>query len=161
MMLAVISFALSILGLFALYAHLSQTKQERVAFAGLVVTVGCLSLFLPLIGFALLVVPAIGSLVEQGRVKMVAVMEQTFKEHFIVVPFFAGILSKIGKILLGIAIWRSGTLWKWGGLLFILYRLVGLPPLDMKVLQISATSVGGLAQIAVGVSLRRAVAIEK
>jgi uncharacterized membrane protein len=73
MMLAVISFALSILGLFALYAHLSQTKQERVAFAG----------------------------------------------------------------------------------------LVGLPPLDIKVLQISATSVGGLAQIAVGVSLRRAVAIEK
>jgi hypothetical protein len=40
MMLVGISLALFILGVFALYAHLSQTKQERVAFAGLVVTVG-------------------------------------------------------------------------------------------------------------------------
>ena len=43
MMLVGISLALFILGVFALYAHLSQTKQEKMAFAGLIVTVGLLA----------------------------------------------------------------------------------------------------------------------
>jgi hypothetical protein len=162
MMLIGISLALFILGVFALYAYLSRTKQERVAFAGLIVTVGFLGLFLPLIGFGAYVVPAIGSLVAQGRVEMVAVMEQISREPFIVVPFFAGILWNIGNLLMGIAIWRSGTLWKWGGLLFMIYGLIGIPGfLDVKVLQIASTILGGLAQIVVGVSLRRSVAIGK
>ena len=162
MMLIGISLARFILGVFALYAYLSRTKQERVAFAGLIVTVGFLGLFLPLIGFGAYVVPAIGSLVAQGRVEMVAVMEQISREPFIVVPFFAGILWNIGNLLMGIAIWRSGTLWKWGGLLFMIYGLIGIPGfLDVKVLQIASTILGGLAQIVVGVSLRRSVAIGK
>lgn len=128
----------------------------------MIVTVGFLGLFLPLIGFAAYVVPATGSLVEQGRVEMVAVMEQIFVEPFIVVPFLAGILWNLGNILMGIAIWRSGTLWKWGGLLFILYSVVGIPAfLDVKVFQILATPLGGLALMAVGGSRRRSAAIGK
>ena len=156
MMLVGISLPLFILGVFALYAHLSQTRQERVAFAGLIVTVGFLALFLPITGFATFVVPAIGSLVAQGHVEVVAVMDETFKEPFLPIQFFAGILWNLGNILLGIAIWRSGTLWKWGGLLFIVFGVVGIPSfLDVKTFQILSPIVGGLAQIAVGVSLWR------
>ena len=156
MMLVGISLALFILGVFALYAHLSQTKQEKMAFAGLIVTVGFLALFLPIIGFAAFVVPAIGALVEQGHTEMFAVMDETFKEPFLPIQFLAGILWNIGNILLGIAVWRSGTLWKWGGLLFIIYGVVGIPSfLDVKVFQIVSPTVGGLAQIAVGISLWR------
>jgi hypothetical protein len=160
MMLVGISLALFILGVFALYAYLSQTKQEKMAFAGLIVTVGLLALFLPMTGFAAFVVPAIGALIEQGHTEMVAVMAETFKEPFLPIQFFAGILWNIGNILLGIAIWRSGTLWKWGGLLFIIYGVVGFPSyLDVKAFQIISPIVGGLAQIAVGISLRRSVGI--
>jgi hypothetical protein len=151
-----ISMALFILGIFALYAHLSQTKQEKVAFAGLLVTVGFLVLFLPIIGFAAFVVPAIGDLVKQGHMEMLAVMDATFKEPFLPIQFFAGILWNIGNILLGIAIWRSGTLWKWGGLLFIVYGMIGIPSfLDVKAFQIISPIVGGLAQIVVGTSVWR------
>jgi hypothetical protein len=151
-----ISMALFILGIFALYAHLSQTRQEKVAFAGLLVTVGFLALFLPIIGFAAFVVPAIGALIEQGHMEMLAVMDATFKEPFIITQFFAGILWNIGGILLGIAVWRSGTLWRWGGLLFIIYGVIGIPSfLDAKAFQIISPIVGGLAQIAVGISLWR------
>jgi len=160
MMLVGISLAFFILGVFALYAYLSQTKQEKMAFAGLIVTVGLLALFLPMTGFAAFVVPAIGALIEQGHTEMVAVMAETFKEPFLPIQFFAGILWNIGNILLGIAIWRSGTLWKWGGLLFIIYGVVGIPSyLDVKAFQIISPIVGGLAQIAVGISLRRSVGI--
>jgi len=154
MMLVSISLALFILGVFALYAHLSQTKQEKMAFAGLMVTVGFLALFLPLTGFAAFVVPAIGNLVEQGHMEMISVLDAIFKEPFLPIQFFAGILWNVGSILLGIAIWRSETLWKWGGLLFIVYGAIGIPSfLDVKVFQIVAPTVGGLAQIAVGISL--------
>lgn len=158
MMLVGISLALFILGVFALYAYLSQTKQEKMAFAGLVMTVGLLALFLPMTGFAAFVVPAIGALIEQGQTEMVAVMAETFKEPFLPIQFFAGILWNIGNILLGVAIWRSGTLWKWGGLLFMIYGVVGIPSyLDVKAFQIISPTMGGLAQIAVGISLRRTV----
>jgi hypothetical protein len=151
-----ISMALFILGIFALYAHLSQTRQEKVAFVGLLVVVGFLALFLPIIGFAAFVVPAIGALIEQGRMEMLAVMDATFKEPFIIIQFFAGILWNIGNILLGIAIWRSGTLWKWGGLLFVIYGVVGIPSfLDVKAFQIISPIEGGLAQIVVGTSVWR------
>jgi len=89
-------------------------------------------------------------------VEMFAVMDQTFKEPFLPIQFLAGILWNIGNILLGIAVWRSRTLWKWGGLLFIIYGVVGIPSfLDVKAFQIVSPTVGGLAQIAVGISLWR------
>jgi hypothetical protein len=161
MMLAGVSLPFLVLGVFALYLRLSTTKRERLALAGLMMTVGFIVLFLPVTGFAFYVVPAIGELVEQGATEMVEVMDQTFLEPFIVIPFLAGILWNVGIILLGIAVWRSEVLWKWGGLLLIVWGFVGIPAfLDVKAFQIIGTLLGGLALIAVGVNLRRPVPID-
>jgi len=154
MMLTGVSLTFFILGLIALYAYLSRTRAEGLAFAGLVVTVGCLVLFLPVTGFAAYVVPAIGSLAEQGHAEMTQVMDQTFREPFILIPFFGGILWNIGCILLGIAIWRSRRLWKWSGLLFIVFGVIGIPAfLDVEILQLASSILLGLAQIAAGAAL--------
>jgi hypothetical protein len=59
-------------------------------------------------------------------------------------------------ILLGIAIWRSGRLRKWGGLLFFLFGVLNLP-LDVEVLSFVASALLGLAQLTVGLTLFRAV----
>lgn len=156
MALAGLSLALLILGTLALYAHLSQTKEESLAFIGLVMTIGFVALMLPVTGFAAYVVPAIGRMVAQGQTEMVEVMNQTFKEPFLAIPFFSGILWNIGSVLLGIAIWRSGTLPSWTGVLYIAYGVLGIPAfLDVKALQIVAPLVGGSAQVAVGLSLWR------
>jgi hypothetical protein len=156
MALAGISLALLILGTLALYAHLSQTTEEGLAFAGLVMTIGLIALMLPATGFAAYVVPAVGRLVAQGQAEMVEVMNQTFKEPFLLIPFFSGILWNVGSVLLGVAIWRSGTLWPWAGLLYIVYGVLGIPAfLDVKAMQIVAPLIGGIAQVAVGLSLWR------
>jgi hypothetical protein len=156
MALAGISLALLILGTLALYAHLSQTTEEGLAFAGLVMTIGLIALMLPATGFAAYVVPAVGRLVAQGQAEMVEVMNQTFKEPFPLIPFFSGILWNVGSVLLGVAIWRSGTLWPWAGLLYIVYGVLGIPAfLDVKAMQIVAPLIGGIAQVAVGLSLWR------
>jgi hypothetical protein len=158
MALTGVSLAFFVLGVFALYAYLSRGRAERLAFVGLVMTVGFLVLFLPLIGFAAYVVPAIGVLAEQGQTEMLEVMDQTFVEPFILIPFLAGILWNVGVLLLGIAIWRSGRLWRWSGWLFILFGVIGIPGfLDVEILQLIGSVLLGLAQLAAGVTLFRAV----
>jgi hypothetical protein len=155
-MLAGISLALFVLGVFALYAYLSRSSHEKLAFAGMAITVGFLVLFLPITGFAAFVVPAIGRLVEQGKPEMIAVMDQTFLEPFLPIQFLSGILWNIGNIVIGLAIWRSKILWKWSGFLFMVYGVVGIPAfLDVKAFQLVSPALGGLAQITAGVSLRR------
>jgi hypothetical protein len=161
MMLVGVSLAFLVLGVFALYLRLSTTKRERLALAGLMMTAGFIVLFLPVTGFAFYVVPAIGELVEQGATEMVEVMDQTFLEPFIVIPFLAGILWNVGNILLGIAVWRSEVLWKWAGLLLIVWGVIAIPAfLDLKAFQIISPLLGGFALIVIGVNLRRSVPID-
>jgi hypothetical protein len=154
MILALVYQALLVLGSLALYVHLAQTHAERWAFAGLVVTVCFTILFAPMIGFAAFVVPAVGALIEAGQSDAVVVMDQTFREPFVVLPFLAGILVNLGLILNGVAVWRSGTLPKWAGLLLIGGGVLGVPAfLDVPQTQLVAPLVTGSAMIAVGVSL--------
>lgn len=154
MMLALVYQASLVLGTLALYVQLSQTRAERWAFAGLVVTVGCTMLFVPMMGFAAFVVPAVGVLIEVGQADAVAVMDQTFREPFAVVPFLGGIFVNLGLILNGVAVWRSSTLSKWAGLLLIGGGVLGVPAfLDVPQFQLVAPIVTGAALIVVGVSL--------
>jgi hypothetical protein len=156
LVLAFIYFALLVLGSFALYARLARTRVERWAFAGLVVTVGFLVLYIPITGFAAYVVPAVGVLIEGGHADAVEVMEQTFREPFAAVSFLSGILYYVGIVLTGVAVWRSETLWRWGGLLYIVSGVVGIPAfLDVPFAQNVAPLVWAAA--VVGVSLWRSV----
>jgi hypothetical protein len=59
---------------------------------------------------------------------------------------------------MGAAIWRSGLLWKWGGLLLIIQGLLGIPGfLDMPMPGIIGSILGGVGQIALGISLFQSV----
>jgi hypothetical protein len=153
--MAPVYIAFLIPGTVALYAYLSRTKQEKLAFAGMVVTMFFLALYLPIIGFAAYVFPAVGELVAQGQTEMIAVMDQVSREPFIVIPFFGGILWYIGIALMGAAVWRSGVLWKWGGLLLIINGVLSIPAfvLDITVLNDLAGIVGAIGLIGLGISL--------
>ena len=43
-------------------------------------------------------------------------MAQTFREPFVAVSFLSGILYYLGIVLMGVAVWRSETLWRWAAL---------------------------------------------
>ena len=119
-------------------------------------TVGFLVLYIPITGFAAYVVPAVGVLIEGGHADAVEVMEQTFREPFAAVSFLSGILYYVCIVLTGVAVWSSETLWRWGGLLYIVSGVVGIPAfLDVPF----ALNVAPLvwAAAVVGVSLWRSV----
>lgn len=158
MILTFIYAALLVFGSFALYAHLARTRAERWAFAGLVVTVAFLLLSLPVGGFAAYVVPAVGVLIESGHPDAVEVLTQTFEEPFIVIPFLSGVLTNVGFVLTGVAVWRSGALWKWGALLYVTAGVAGIPAfLDVPWAQNVTPLILAAATLAVGISLWRRV----
>lgn len=144
-------------GIVALYAYLSRTTQEKLAFSGMVITVLFLTLFLPIIGFAAYAYPAVGELVARGQTEAIAVIDQSTQDLFIVIPFFSGILWYVGLAMMGAAVWRSGVLWKWGGLFLIVDGLLSVPAfvMDITVLNNLAGSVGAIGLIGLGVQLWR------
>lgn len=154
MLLAMVAVPLLVFGLFSLYSHLSRTSARRLARVGLAMSVGLLLLVVPMYGFAAFVVPAIGEVIASGQPDAVDVMAQTFKEPFIAIPFLSGILLNVGYVLTGIAVWRSGTLLKWGGLVFVLAGIVGIPAwLDVPVAQNVAPIVFAAGTSLIGISL--------
>ena len=113
----------------------------------------CTMLFVPMMGFAAFVVPAVGALIKAGHTDAVAVMDQTFREPFAVLPFLGGIFVNMGLILNDIAVWRSGTLPKWAGLLLI-GGVLGVPSfMDVPQAQLVAPPLMGASLIAAGVSV--------
>jgi hypothetical protein len=156
LVLAFIYFALLVLGSFALYARLGEDARRAVGLCGVGGDRRVPRALIPITGFAAYVVPAVGVLIEGGHADAVEVMEQTFREPFAAVSFLSGILYYVGIVLTGVAVWRSETLWRWGGLLYIVSGVVGIPAfLDVPF----ALNVAPLvwAAAVVGVSLWRSV----
>jgi hypothetical protein len=112
----------SILGLifaiFALGTYLSRSRAGRMGLVAMVMTVLGSPLFLPLQGISTFSAP------EEGQAVLAGLEE--FEE---LPPIFANtmaaltglvviVLQFVGNILLGVAVWRSGTLPRWAGVLW-------------------------------------------
>jgi hypothetical protein len=64
----------------------------------------------------------------------------------------------VGIVLTGVAVWRSETLWRWGGLLYVISGVVGIPAfLDVSSAQNVAPLAWAVAALVIGVSLWRSV----
>jgi hypothetical protein len=107
-----------IFGVFALSAYLAASRAGRMGLWAMVLTMLGSALFLPLQGVATFAAPEEGQAVLAG-----------LEEYEALPPIFANtvqsltglvviLLSFAGHILVGVAVWRSGTLPKWAGALW-------------------------------------------
>jgi hypothetical protein len=107
-----------IFGVFALGVCLATSRAPRLGLWAMVITVLGSALFLPLQGIATFAAPEEGQAVLAG-----------LEEYEKLPPIFADtvgrltalvviLLGFVGHILLGVAVWRSGTLPKWAGALW-------------------------------------------
>jgi hypothetical protein len=108
----------AIFGVFALGAYLARSRAGRLGLVAMVITVLGSTLFLPGMGISTFFAP------EEGQAVLAGLEE--FEE---LPPIFANtvygltglvviVLQFVGNILLGVAVWRSGTLPKWAGALW-------------------------------------------
>ena len=116
---SILGTILAIFGIIAPAAYLANSRVRRLALLAMVVSVAGNCLVLTIFGFSTLVSPVIGRLYLEGQAGAMEVNEAILTSPafiFVVLPGL--LLFLVGTILFGVAIWRSGTLPRWAGLLF-------------------------------------------
>ena len=110
---------LAIFGTVALGAYLARSRAGRMGLAAMAVAVFGSLLFLMVGGVSTFSVPEQGQMHLQsieGYRQMPTILAQTVMMATFAVSF---LLMLVGNVLLGVAVWRSGTLPKWAGALWI------------------------------------------
>jgi hypothetical protein len=106
---------LAIFGVFALGAYLTSGSSGRLGMVAMVMTVLGQALFLVVGGVSTFALHAIGQAYLAGTTE---VMQVEFSSALAIILLLSILLAFVGSLLLGIAIWRSGTLPKWAGVLW-------------------------------------------
>jgi hypothetical protein len=116
---SILGAILAVFGAIALGAYLASGRSGRLALLAMVFSVAGHCLLLTIFGFSTIISPVIGGLYLAGQPGTMEVNEAVFGSAafiFLVVPGL--VLYLLGTILFGVAIWRSGALPKWAGVLY-------------------------------------------
>jgi hypothetical protein len=115
--LSIFSVIFAIFGVFALGAYLTASRAGGIGLVAMVITVLGSALLLVVLGVSTFAAP------EQGQALLAGMdtneLPDTFADTALALTGLAYILlGFVGNILLGVAVWRSGTLPKWAGALW-------------------------------------------
>jgi hypothetical protein len=114
----------------ALAAVLAATAGRRLALPGMVLSVAGMAFIMTLFGAATFAQPAIGRAYLDGQQAAVAINSDLYGAPALVVGLTGGLLYSAGAVLLGVAMWRAGTLPRGSGPLYAvavpLISIVGL-----------------------------------
>ena len=110
---------LVIFGTIALGAHLITSRAGRMGLVGMVITVFGTLLFLMIGGLSIFAVPKEGQAFLAG-IEEYAKLPTILADTALLPTMGVGVLLMlVGNVLLGVAVWRSGTLPKWAGALWV------------------------------------------
>ena len=107
-----------IFGAFALSAYLARSRAGGMGLWAMVLTVLGSALFLPLQGVTTFSAPEEGQAVLAGLEEFEALPDIFANTMFGLTGLVVILLGFVGHILIGVAVWRSGTLPRWAGALW-------------------------------------------
>ena len=107
-----------IFGVFALGVYLATSRAGRLGLVAMTLTVLGSALFLPLQGVTTFSAPEEGQAVLAGLEEFEALPPIFANTVFGLTGLVVIVLGFVGNILLGVAVWRSGTLPRWAGALW-------------------------------------------
>jgi hypothetical protein len=117
---SILGTTIGLFGVLALGAVLAATRVRRLALRGLVLSVAGMAFIMTLFGAATFAQPAIGGAYLAGQQAAVAINSDLYGAPAVVVGLTGGLLYSAGAALLGVALWRIGTLPRWTGPLYAL-----------------------------------------
>jgi hypothetical protein len=119
LLLSDLGIVFAIFGTFALGVHLASSRAGRMGLWAMVVTVFGSALFLTIGGVTTFAAPEEGQAVLAG-VEEFESLPTIFANTLMMATFGVCVLLMLtGNVLLGVAVWRSGTLPKWAGALWV------------------------------------------
>jgi hypothetical protein len=107
-----------IFGVFALGAFLATSRAGRLGLVAMALTVLGSALFLPLQGVTTFAAPEEGQAVLAGLEEFEELPPIFANTVFALTGLMVIVLGFVGHVLLGVAVWRSGTLPRWAGALW-------------------------------------------
>ena len=107
-----------IFGAFALGAYLATSRAGRMGLVAMFLTVLGSALFLPMQGVTTFAAPEEGQAVLAGLEEFEALPDIFANTVFGLTGLVVILLGFVGHILIGVAVWRSGTLPRWAGALW-------------------------------------------
>jgi hypothetical protein len=117
----VLGTTLAIFGTFALGAFLVTSRAPRLALSGMVLAVAGHILFTVPGAISTFATPAIGTAYLAGNRDVMAL---EFPPVMTAILALGLLLAVVGNTILGVAIWRSGTLPRWAGLIWLVGTLI-------------------------------------
>jgi hypothetical protein len=118
---------LAIFGIFALGAYLAPSRAGRLGLSAMVVTALGLALFLFVGGVSAFASPQEGQAYLAGIEGFDELPDSYASIAMSLVTLVSIVLSLVGHVMLGIAVWRSALLPRWAGVLWIAAALLMYP----------------------------------
>jgi hypothetical protein len=118
---------LAIFGTFALGAYLANGRTGRLGLVAMVITVLGTALFLPAMGVSTFAAPAEGQAYLAGIEEFSRLPSSFADTVFAATSLLVILLLFVGNVLLGIAVWRSGTLPKVAGAIWVTAAVLMYP----------------------------------
>jgi hypothetical protein len=115
---SILGLVFLIFGVFALGAYLANSRAGRLGLWAMFLTVLGSALFLPLVGLSTFAVPEEGQAVLAGLEEFEALPDIFANTVQGLTGLVVILLGFVGHILIGVAVWRSGTLPRWAGALW-------------------------------------------
>ena len=141
----IIGLTLLTLGIFALTVYLSDIRGERWTLGAMVLSILGIGLLLSVYGLRTYALPALGGAYLSGQQNAIEMANVVFGYPLTLVFYVAFLLYSAGFILFGFAIWGSGTLPGWAGVLLAIHAplLSGPLPEAFAVLGALLLLIGG------------------
>jgi len=153
-LVGIVSLVFLLFGFQALHSFLERDSVDRVAFAGMILSVIGVGLFLPFLGIIAIAAPIAGRLYLNGQVQAVSIISDSTSISNPAAFALGGIsvLSSIlGSILFSFAIWKSGKLPKWSAFAYAISAPLNWTPHYITVLWL----LGGILLFAAGMGIAR------
>jgi len=113
----------AIFGTFALGAYVARSRAGRLGLVAMVLTVLGTALFLPGMGVSTFASPAEGQAYLAGIEEFRKLPSSFADTMFAATSLLVVLLLFVGNVLLGVAVWRSGTLPRWAAAPVLMYPL--------------------------------------
>jgi hypothetical protein len=112
-----LGLTLLIFGVVALYAYLANSSVRTLALGAMVLSIVGIALSLTGVGVFAYAIPALSRSFLNGNPESIRILDYIFAGPFGTILILVFLLYSAGFILFGVAIWRSGALPAWAGVL--------------------------------------------
>jgi hypothetical protein len=127
----VLALTVLIFGVITLYTYLANGRQRALALGAMILSIVGIALILSRLGVLAYTIPALSQSFLNGNTESIIILDDIFAGPLGTVENMSFLFYSAGFILFGVAIWRSGALPGWAGILLAVHAPLVAGPFSL------------------------------